>query len=300
MKMKSDDINQPLILTESQTNVMIPTSNIQKCIAGAYYRNDPLLSHKMHEEKRTGHEETHASNSKEWLKIAVFGGLDGIVTIFCVMAGCEGASLSMAQVIVIGIGNLLGDAVSMGFGEYTSAVAEEEYEIAESNREAWEMKHCPEDEQNEMIDLYQQKWGMTEEDAKSLISVMWKYPEYFLNNMMYEELDILLQSNGMSPKQKGALMAGSFVTFGSIPLTTYSMVSLFLSNNDGKIAFILTCIMASLALFVLGTVKSSLILEGFGKSRALKDGMLMFLNGSVAGIIAYSCGVLLQKSITQM
>lgn len=63
------------------------------------------------------HAEGHVSTSSEYLKCLVFGGLDGIVTIFAIVAGCVGAHLSPIQTLVVGVGNLLADATSMGFGE---------------------------------------------------------------------------------------------------------------------------------------------------------------------------------------
>jgi vacuolar iron transporter family protein len=63
------------------------------------------------------HKEHHTNTSSEYIKAIVFGGLDGIVTLFAIVAGCVGAHLSPIQTIIVGLCNLLADAVSMGFGE---------------------------------------------------------------------------------------------------------------------------------------------------------------------------------------
>lgn len=63
------------------------------------------------------HKEEHAAASGEGIKAFIFGGLDGIVTIFAIVAGCVGAKITPGQVIVVGVGNLFADAFSMGFGE---------------------------------------------------------------------------------------------------------------------------------------------------------------------------------------
>lgn len=61
----------------------------------------------------------------------------GIVTIFAIVAGCVGADLHPSKVVIIGIGNLLADAISMGFGEYVSSAAEEDFVKSERLREEW-------------------------------------------------------------------------------------------------------------------------------------------------------------------
>lgn len=61
----------------------------------------------------------------------------GIVTIFAIVAGCVGANLHPSKVVIIGIGNLLADAISMGFGEFVSSAAEEDFVKSEREREEW-------------------------------------------------------------------------------------------------------------------------------------------------------------------
>lgn len=81
------------------------------------------------------HVERHVSASSEYLKCLVFGGLDGIVTIFAIVAGCVGAHLSPVQTLIVGIGNLLADAISMGFGEVSlSAIKSEQDTIIALHR----------------------------------------------------------------------------------------------------------------------------------------------------------------------
>lgn len=63
--------------------------------------------------------------------------ISGIVTIFAIVAGCVGANLHPSKVVIIGIGNLLADAISMGFGEFVSSAAEEDFVKSEREREEW-------------------------------------------------------------------------------------------------------------------------------------------------------------------
>ena len=64
--------------------------------------------------------EQHSAVAGEYVKALVFGGLDGIITTFAVVASAAGADLGTDIVLVMGFSNLLADGVSMGFGEYLS------------------------------------------------------------------------------------------------------------------------------------------------------------------------------------
>jgi VIT1/CCC1 family predicted Fe2+/Mn2+ transporter len=77
-------------------------------------------------------------------------------------------------VLVLGFSNLLGDGVSMAFGEYISADAEQKFVSMERDREAWELQNDPEGEVKEMVDLYVKK-GFDRADAETVINTMSKY-----------------------------------------------------------------------------------------------------------------------------
>jgi VIT1/CCC1 family predicted Fe2+/Mn2+ transporter len=81
--------------------------------------------------------ENHNSNQGKYIKSAVYGGLDGTITTFAVVAGSAGASLSSGVVIILGFANLIGDGLSMAIGDYLSTKSEREYEKAERKREEW-------------------------------------------------------------------------------------------------------------------------------------------------------------------
>lgn len=82
----------------------------------------------------------------EFVKLIVFGGLDGILTSFAIVAGAAGVGLGVKAVLAIGISNVLADALAMGVGEYLSTKSEHEYITEEHARESWEFKNFPEGE----------------------------------------------------------------------------------------------------------------------------------------------------------
>ena len=67
----------------------------------------------------------------------MFGGLDGIITTFAVVATVAGADLSIEVIILMGFANLIADGISMGFGDFVSDVAEREKAKEEMKRETW-------------------------------------------------------------------------------------------------------------------------------------------------------------------
>ena len=63
-----------------------------------------------------------------YIKNIHYGGMDGVVTTFSVVAGVEGAQLAPRVTLALGFASLFADALSMGVGEYVSAAAEMEYD----------------------------------------------------------------------------------------------------------------------------------------------------------------------------
>jgi VIT1/CCC1 family predicted Fe2+/Mn2+ transporter len=65
---------------------------------------------------------------KKYIKSIVYGGLDGIVTTFAMVASSNGAAIPTTLLFIIGFANLMADALSMSVGDYLSSKAEVEYD----------------------------------------------------------------------------------------------------------------------------------------------------------------------------
>lgn len=231
------------------------------------------------------HNEPHKKTSSDYLKAIVFGGLDGIVTIFAIVAGCVGANLHPSKVVIIGIGNLLADAISMGFGEFVSSAAEDDFVKSERDREEWEIENCPDEEKQEMMEIYRDRYGFSDEDAESLVNISFKYREFFVRHMMVEELG-LMATDGPSPLRRGLVMFLSFFLFGLLPLAGFvAWLTVSNSSTDSKLAFMMACVVSGIALFILGFFKGR-----FVNQSSLYSGLLMILNGTCAGTVAYTVG----------
>ena len=112
----------------------------------AFDARDVAASRRAHDHRVP---EPHRQEHGKYVKSIVYGGLDGIITTFAVVAGVAGASLAAGIVLILGFANLLADGLSMAIGDFLSTKAENEYNTSERQREAWEVEHYPEGEKQE-------------------------------------------------------------------------------------------------------------------------------------------------------
>ncbi|MEI8130544.1 MAG: VIT family protein [bacterium] len=114
------------------------------------------------------HTEIHATtiNSKlNWLRAAVLGANDGIVSVSSVVVGVAGATNTTGFILTAGVASLVAGALSMAVGEYVSVSTQRDTERALLEKERWELVNEPEAEQQELATIYQQK-GLSEKTAQ--------------------------------------------------------------------------------------------------------------------------------------
>ena len=256
------------------------TRNLEEA-RGAFRRGDTEASRKAHEGGMAPEE--HQTGHGQYLKSFVYGGLDGIVTTFAVVAGVAGANLSASVVLVLGVANLIADGISMAFGDYLSTKAENEYMAAERVRESWEVQNYPDGEKKEMVELYVEK-GIAPEDAKIAVDALSKIEKPWVDIMMVEELGLV--ENPESPLKNAVVTFGSFVFFGAIPVLIY-IVARFIPFFAAH-TFALACVLTGITLFILGTLKIY-----FTRQPWYRAGLEMLLLGGFAAAAAYVVGVML-------
>lgn len=247
----------------------------------AYKAKDIKASIKAHSEKSSSAEEKH-SLAGQYIKSIIYGGLDGIITTFAVVAGVAGAALSPGVVLVLGFANLIADGLSMAIGDYLSTKAETEFQQAERKRETWEIENYPEGEKQELVELYISK-GMSEEDAKTVTEIISKNKDTWVDIMMVEELGIIEEED--SPLKNAIVTLLSFIIFGFIPVLTY-VLSKFIPNIQLN-TFMLSTLLTSLTLFTLGALKVKVT----GKNWLI-SGLEMLIVGGLAAGAAYLIGIL--------
>jgi VIT1/CCC1 family predicted Fe2+/Mn2+ transporter len=213
----------------------------------------------------------------------VYGGLDGIITTFAVVAGVTGAALSAGVVLILGFANLIADGISMAVGDYLSTKSENEYNAMERRREEWEVDNYPEGEKREMVELYTDK-GMDPEDAHQVVELLSRNRNVWVDVMMMEELGIIQETE--SPLSNAVATFLSFAVFGFIPLATYVLAQFIPSIAASS--FLVACGLTGGTLFVLGSLKVFITGRNW-----LKSGLEMLIVGGIASAAAYGVGVLL-------
>lgn len=266
-------------------------------IREAYANKDSQLSQSAHEARRLlAAEERHASaDAGDLIKSLVFGGLDGVITTFAIVAAVAGARMERRTVVLMGAANLVADSISMGLGDYLSEVAERRFVRHEFEREQWEMDNYPEGEIEEMIDIYVKRKGFSQQDASLVMRTMAKYPKAFVELMCVDELGFMAPNDeGDCPAwKKGLVTMLAFDVFGSIPILVYYLATFVHFDAADDYLFAISALSTAFTLFALGVTKASLT-----NQPRLSAGVLMLANGSLAAFAAYFVGYLIEAAYT--
>lgn len=275
-------------MSSSDENVaLVPADGARKAYDGLdteASKNFHDTRHTITEEVATG-AEMHQTEGG-FLKPLIFGGLDGILTSFAIVAGAAGGSMPIPVVLVLGFSNIFADALAMGVGEFLSSKAENEWILSERRRENWEMENYPEGEIREMIDIYESR-GMSREDATKVIETMAKYKDFFVDVMMAEELALQVpeEDHKVESMKEGVVMFCSFATFGTLPLLGYVIIPALFPTLGEEVLFTAACVVTGLVLFGMGCVKSM-----FSAANWLICGLETLLLGGACALVAYTVG----------
>lgn len=117
------------------------------------------------------HPETHAVSRIGWLRAAVMGANDGIVSTASLIVGVASADTSRTGVLVAGMAALIAGAMSMAAGEYVSVSSQSDTEKADLARETKELADLPEAELEELASIYEKR-GVSRETARDVARQM--------------------------------------------------------------------------------------------------------------------------------
>jgi len=259
--------------------------NLEKARA-AYKSGDAEESRRAHDAQAntgTGPKEGHTQERGKYIKSIVYGGLDGIITTFAVVAGVAGASLSAGVVLIMGFANLIADGISMAVGDYLSTKSENEYNSMERERETWEVENYPEGEKKEMAEIYSSR-GMDPKEAEQVVELLSHNKQVWVDVMMVEELGIVEETE--SPLRNAVATFISFGVFGFVPLLAYVLAQFIPALASAS--FIVACILTGATLFVLGSLKVFITERNW-----LLSGLEMLLVGGIASTAAFAVGAAL-------
>jgi VIT1/CCC1 family predicted Fe2+/Mn2+ transporter len=223
-----------------------------------------------------GHE--HRDVSGGWLRPAVFGAMDGLVTNVSLIAGVGGGGGSQHAILLTGLAGLAAGAFSMAAGEFVSVSSQNELVQAEVDKEQHELTHNPVAEQAELVGMLRRR-GISAATARLAAAEISASPDKALAIHAFEELGVN-PAELPSPFVAAGASLVSFAVGALIPLLPYAF---------GDNALWLALALAALAAIVGGGVVARLTNRSFWRG-ALRQLVLGVLAAGATYLIGFAVG----------
>jgi VIT1/CCC1 family predicted Fe2+/Mn2+ transporter len=181
----------------------------------------------------------HSNYLRDW----IYGGIDGAVTTFAIVAGVAGADLAASVVLILGFANLLADGLAMAASNYSGTKAERDDYKRVLGIEQKHIALVPEGEREEIRQIFSAK-GFSGGDLERIVSVITSDKALWAKTMAVEEY-------GLSPAPRSPVWAAlstltAFVVCGLVPLLAFLLAGGLMS-----------CVVAAgVTFFGVGAVKS--------------------------------------------
>lgn len=216
--------------------------------------------------------DVRANYLRDW----IYGGIDGTVTTFAIVAGVVGAAMPGTVVLILGVANLIADGFAMGAGSYSAAKAElDDYR----RLLAIEHRHIaiePSGEREEIRQIFAAK-GFGGDELQGIVDVITADEERWATTMAVEEYGV--SPAVKSPVRAALSTAAAFVLSGLVPLVSYLLAY-----------SLAACVLATgLVFFAIGAAKSRWSLAGWARS-----GLETLLIGMSAAGLSFGIGYALQ------
>jgi VIT1/CCC1 family predicted Fe2+/Mn2+ transporter len=224
--------------------------------------------------------EKHFSTRTPWIRAAVLGADDGILSTSSIMIGVAAASTDTGTVLVAGIAGLVAGACSMAIGEYVSVSSQRDTELADLRRESSELEADPEGEKQELKQIYRSR-GLSADLAGKVAEELSEGDRLVVHARDELGLD---QSSLARPYQAAAASAASFIVGGALPL-----LAALLSAGSHTVWVVVAIGLISLA--VLGGVGARL-----GGAPLGKGAVRVLIGGGAAMAISAGIGRLIGLS----
>lgn len=158
--------------------------------------------------------EHHYVNRIGWLRAAVLGANDGLLSTSSLMVGVAAAAASGSQLVLTGVAGIAAGAMSMAAGEFVSVSSQSDSEKADLERERIELVRHPDHERIELIAIYESR-GLPRNLAEQVVEVLTKRDA--LEAHARDELGIT-EDSAANPTQAAIASAASFIVGGLPPL----------------------------------------------------------------------------------
>jgi VIT1/CCC1 family predicted Fe2+/Mn2+ transporter len=238
----------------------------------------PAPATRAHEGDRPRRAEAHAHHHRDvsggWLRPAVFGAMDGLVTNVSLIAGVGGGGASQHAIVLTGLAGLAAGAFSMATGEYVSVSSQNELVQAEVLKEKHELEHNPDAERRELAAVFRGR-GVDADLADRVARQVSDRPEDALRMHVREELGVD-HHELPSPLVAGAASLATFAVGALIPLLPWLV-------GFGSLAA--TVIIAAVVAFIGGGIVSKITDRPF-----LRGALRQLLLAAAAAGLTYAIG----------
>ncbi len=220
----------------------------------------------------------------QYLGEIVYGGIDGSVTTFAVVAGATGAHLDSSVVIILGLANLVADGFSMGVGSFLSAKSNKQQYEKVKQKEYWEIENLRESEVQDIRDIFKAK-GFEGELLERVVEKITENNDHWVDIMMKHELEMVPDSRKLF-----AIGTATFISFGIVGFIPLSIYILDYKYELEVNLFLISSVLTFIAFIVIGFLKSYVT-----KTNWVRGIIETLLLGIAAAALAYLAGVFLEK-----
>lgn len=229
-------------------------------------------------------DQARASNSTlNWLRAAVLGANDGIVSVSSIILGVAGATSNRGTIFTAGLAGLVAGALSMGVGEYVSVSSQRDTERAYIAREKRRLRNDPNHELDDLAKVYAAK-GLSGETAHLVAR------ELTQNDALKAHLEVELnldEEDLNNPWQAALASLVSFTVGGLIPLIAILTAAIHI-----RVAVTFIAVLAALTL----TGYLSATVGGASRKRAI---VRVVIGGALAMLVTYGVGHLFGGAVSR-
>ena len=217
---------------------------------------------------------SHRDVTGGWLRPAVFGVMDGLVSNFALIAGVAGGNVARTTVVLTGLAGLIAGAISMATGEYTSVASQAELARAEIRVEQRELATRPRAELRELAMLYERR-GLDRETALKVAEQLSRDPDQAWRVHAREEL-------GIDPDDLPSPWTAAFSSFVSFTVGAFLPLLPYLLGFASLPA---AALLTAAGLFTAGVITARFTARPWWYS-----GARQMLLGVFAGLVTYGVG----------
>lgn len=217
-----------------------------------------------------------ASSKANWLRAAVLGANDGIVSLAALVVGVAGATSESNTIFLTGLAGLLAGALSMAVGEYVSVSSQKDIEVALLDKERFELDHFADKELEELVGLYEEK-GLSRATAEIVAKELTAHDAFGSHAEAELHLD---PKERTSPIHAAIASAASFVAGAAIPF-----VAILLPSAPLKIPVTFAAVLGALVITGMVSAKVS-------GAPALRVTTRVVVGGMLAMAVTFGIGTL--------